>query len=150
MTTRIDAAEILLDRGVRFWLPAPFFQRLFKKNFIDIRPLRAGAILEFSRVVVANKLDEALEKEDWKLLEQTINPVARCVAIAMLGTKERIERETDGLTEKLLWKVPAGKLVEIFRVTAAQNRLTAFTSITRFFSHQTMMMMNPKNLGQEE
>lgn len=149
MDARIEAAERLLDRGVRFRLSASIFSKLLKRDRIDIRPLRAGTILEISIVVVKNKLEEALEKEDWNFLQQAIKPVARCVAIAILNTKERIESETDELTEKLLWKMPAGKLVEIFRVIAVQNRLSDFTNITRFFCRQTMMMMNPKNLGQE-
>lgn len=149
MDARIEAAERLLDRGVRFRLPAPFFSRLLKRDCIDIRPLKAGTILEFSIVVIENKLDEALEKEDWHFLQHSIKPVARCVAIAILNTKEGIEMETDQLTEKLLWKIPAGKLIEMFRVIAVQTRMSDFMNITRFFSRQTMMMMNPKNLGQE-
>jgi hypothetical protein len=149
MDTRIEAAERLLDRGVRFKLPASFVQRLLKRNVIDIHPLCAGTILELAVVVVANELEEALEKEDWQFLQQAIKPVARCVAIAVLNSKEGIEKETDELADKLLWKVPAGKLIEMFRVIAAQNRLSDFINITRFFCRQTMMMMNPKNLGQE-
>jgi hypothetical protein len=150
MDARIEAAERLLDRGVRFKLPASFFQRLLKKNVIDIHPLMPGTILEFSIVVVENELEDALKKEEWNFLQSAIKPVARCVAIAILNNKERIEKETNELTEKLLWKIPAGKLIEMFRVIVAQNRLSDFTNITRFFCRQTMMMMNPKNLGQEE
>jgi hypothetical protein len=150
MDARIEAAERILDRGVRFKLPASIFSRLLKRDRVDIRPLRGGTILEFAIVVVENRLDEALEKEDWQFLQQAIKPVARCVAIAILNSKEGIEKETDELADKLLWQIPAGKLIEIFRVIAVQNRLSDFMSITRFFCRQTMMMMNPKNLGQEE
>lgn len=149
MDARIEAAERLLDRGVRFRLSASVFSKLLKRDRVDIRPLRAGTILEFSRVVIENKLEEAIEKEDWHFLHQTIRPVAKCVAIAILNSKQEIEEESDSLAEKLLWKVPAGKLVEMFRVIAVQNRLSDFMNITRFFFRQTMMMMNPKNLGQE-
>lgn len=149
MDARIEAAERLLDRGVRFKLPASFFQRLLKRNVIDIHPLKAGTIFEFSIVLLGNGLEEALEKEDWSFLQQAIKPIARCVAIAILNSKERIEKESDELAEKLLWQIPAGKLVEMFRVIAVQNRISDFTNITKFFCRQTMMMMNPKNLGQE-
>lgn len=150
MDGRIEAAERILNRGVRFKLPASFFSKLLKRDRVDIRPLYAGTILEFAIVVLENKLEEALEKEDWQFLRQSIEPVARCVAIAVLNDKTRIENETDELAEKLLWQIPAGKLIEMFRVIAMQNRLSDFTNITRFFCRQTMMMMNPKNLGQEE
>ena len=151
MDTRIQAAERILDRGVRFWwLPAPLLYRLFKLNKVDIRPLMAGTILEISIVVVENNLEEALKKEDWGLLEKSIEPIARCVAIAVLRTREKIENKADELTKKLLWRFQAGTLIGIFRIIEEQNRIMDFTSITRFFCRQTMMMMNPKNLGQEE
>jgi len=148
MDVRLQAAERLLDKGVRFRLPGPFYKRLLRLNRLDVRPLRGGAILEIARVIIENGIEEHVKLEDWAFLEKNIEPVARCTAIAVLGTKERIEKEADALTEKLLWKIPAGKLVEMFRVIAVQNRLTDFTNITRLYLHQTTMMMNPRNLGQ--
>jgi len=132
---------------VRFRLPAPFYTRWLRKDRLDIRPLCAGAILEISLVIVEHGLEDAIKESNWKFLEQSIKPVARCVAIAALGTKERIEKDTDKLTEKLIWKIPAGNLVEMFRVIEVQNRVADFTTITRLFCHQTTMMMSPKNLG---
>ena len=145
---RLQAAERLLDKGVRFRLPAPFFERLLRLNRLDVHPLRAGAILEIARVIIENGIEEHVKLEDWAFLEKNIEPIARCTAIAVLGTKERIEKETDEKTDQLLWKIPAGKLVEMFRVIAVQNRLSDFMNITRLYCHQTTMMMNPKNLGQ--
>ena len=90
MDARIEAAERLLNKGVRFRLPARFFARLLKRDRLEVRPLCAGAILEIALVVMNNKLEEAIEKSDWPFLEQSIKPVARCVAIAVLGQKEAI------------------------------------------------------------
>lgn len=146
MDTRIEAAERLLNRGVRFRLPASFVDRLLGRDHIDIRPLRPGAILEMSLVIVDNQLAEAVEKGEWEFLQTAIRPVAQCVAIASLGTKRKIERDTERLTEQLLWRIPAQNLVEMFRVIAVQNRVSDFTSITKFLCHQTTMMMTP-NLG---
>jgi len=148
MDVRLQAADCLLDKGVRFRLPAPFYKRWLKRDRLDVRPLRAGAIIEIAKVIITNELEEKIKLEEWAFLAQNIEPIARCTAIAVLGTKEKIEKETDALTQKLLWKIPAGNLVEMFRVIAVQNRLSDFTSITRLYCHQTMMMMNPKNLGQ--
>lgn len=104
--------------------------------------------MEIAIVVIENKLEEALAKSDWEFLAQSIQPIARCVAMASLGTKERIEKETDKLTDKLLWKIPAANLVEMFRVVAVQNRVSDFTTITRFLCHQATTMMTP-NPGHE-
>lgn len=149
MDIRVQAAERILDRGVRFRLPASFLSRLLRLDRIDIRPLRPGTILEISRVVVGEGLEESIAIEEWSFLEKSIAPVARCVAIAILNDEKAIERRATKLTRELTWKIPAGTLVEIFRIIAAQNRITDFTSTTRFFLTEVMMMMNPKNLGQE-
>ena len=151
MDARLEAAERILDRGVRFRLPAPFYLRWLHKDKIDIRSLNGGTILEIARIVVANELETAIEKQDWKMLKQSIEPVSQCVAITILGTKDGIEKEleTRKLTDKLLWKIPASELVKMFRVIISQNRISDFTNITRFLVHQTRMMTSPKNLGQE-
>ncbi len=150
MDIRVQAAERILDRGVRFRLPASFLSRLLRWDRIDIRPLRAGTILEISRVVVGEGLGEAIAMENWSFLEKSIQPVAKCIAIAILNDKIRIIKKAEKLTGELIWKMPAGTLVEIFQIIAAQNRLADFMNTTKFLLTEVMMMMNPKNLGQEK
>lgn len=150
MSIRVQAAERILDRGVRFRLPASFLSRLLRRDRIDVRPLRAGTILEISRVVIGEGLGETIAMENWSFLERSIKPVAKCVAIAIINDELQIKRKAEKLSEKLIWSVPAGTLVEIFQVIEAQNRLSDFMNITKFLLTEAMMMMNPKNLGQEK
>jgi len=147
---RLQAANAILERGVRFRLPAPFYKKWLKRDWVTIRHLKAGTILEFSRVVIEHGLENAVLLGDYEFLLKAIGPCARCIAIAILNDKEKIERKADKLTKQLLWEISAESLVEVFVKISLLNRVSDFTRITRFFSTQTAMMMNPKNLGQTD
>jgi len=145
---RLEAAERILNRGVRFRLPAPFFSRLFRLNRITVYPPYPGTILEFATIVLKHKLEEAILLSDYAALKQAIEPVALCVAISILNDKQKIEKHSESLQKKLLWKIKPGKLIEMFLVIEKLNRTGDFMNITRYYVLQTSMMMNP-NLGQE-
>ena len=150
MDARLQAANAILQKGVRFRLPAPFYKRWLGKNYVVIRYLHAGAILEFSRVVVENELENAIALGDYEFLLKSVEPCARCIAIAILNDETKIERETDKLTKLLLWKIAPQSIVEVFLKISVMNRVSDFMNITKFFLTQTATMMNPKNLGQDE
>lgn len=150
MDARLKAAETILERGVRFRLPAPFWKRLLKKDWITIRHLKAGTILEIARVVLGAKLENAIALGDYEFLAKAVEPCTRCIAIAVLNDKKQIDRDTDKLTERLLWQVSAESLIDIFLKIAVMNRVSDFTIITRFLLNQTTMMTERKNLGQTE
>jgi hypothetical protein len=148
MDTRLGAANRILNRGVRFQLPAPFFTRLFRRNVIEVRPLYPGTILEFATIVLENNLEEATTLSDYESLVKSTKPVARCIAVSMLNDERKIEEQTDKLQHRLLWKVQPELLVKIYLTRSELNRTSDFMNITRYFVIQTLMMMNP-NLGQE-
>lgn len=149
MDTRLQAANAILERGVRFRLPAPFYKRWLGKDSVTIRHLKAGTIMEIARVVIENNLEDSIALGDYEFLLNAVEPCARCIAIAVLNDKKRIERETDKLTDRLLWKVSLESIIDIFTKISLMNRVSDFTNITKFFLTQTMAMMNPKNLGHE-
>lgn len=150
MDARLNAANVILQRGVRFRLPAPFYKRWLKMDYITIRYLKLGTILEISRVVLESKIEEAIALGDHEFLVKAIEPCARCIAIAMLNDERRIARETDRLTRKLIWKIAPQSIVEVFTAISTMNRLSDFINITRYLLSQTTMMMNRRNLGHEE
>lgn len=150
MDVRLQAANAILGRGVRFRLPAPFYKRWLKRDSVTIRHLKAGTILECARVVVANDLENAITLGDFEFLLKTVEPCARCIAIAALNDKRKIARETDRLTKRLLWHVAAESIVDIFLKISTMNRVSDFTDITKYLLMTTVAMMNPKNLGHEE
>jgi len=148
MDQRLVAAERILNRGVRFRMPAPFFSRLLRRNRITVRPLKPGTIFEFSTIVLENNLEEATTLSDCAALVKSIKPIARCIAVAMLNDEKKIATRTERLQQKLLWKVNTSFLIKIYLTISEMNSSADFMNITRYFVIQTLMMMNP-NLGQE-
>ncbi|SFL10110.1 hypothetical protein SAMN05216357_112129 [Porphyromonadaceae bacterium KH3CP3RA] len=150
MDTRLQAANTILERGVRFRLPAPFYKRWLKKDFVTIRHLKAGTILEISRVVLESKLEEAVTFGDHEFLHKAVEPCARCIAIAILNDKGAIEKKVDKLTERLIWQVSAESLIDIFLKISVMNRMSDFMTITKYFLNRMTTMMNRRSLGHGE
>jgi hypothetical protein len=145
---RLAAANILLDRGVRFEIRgAPWYWRLLRLNRIRIRPLRAGAIMEISRLMDERGLgDICIQKE----ANARLDAIALIIAVAMLNSKRGIRLFSGILARLLLWQVRANVLREIYETVARLNKVSDFMNITTYFGIQAQMMMNPKEMGQEE
>lgn len=143
--TQIKAANLLLDRGIRFTIPdAPFWQRLFRRNVIHIRALRAGTIMEIALLILENGLDENLTNKE---LQSKLDIVCQVIATAVLNDAQAIELKRNALTKKLLWKYPAHVLIKAYRYIESLNELEDFTTITNYFNRQARMMM-AKRMGQ--
>ena len=145
--TQLRAAETLLDRGVRLRLPAPAFFRWVRADRLRIKPLRAGTILEFSRIVNAYGLEE-LQAKGFKALEKQIEPCARCIAISLLNRRWSINCLSGWLTKRLLWKYKAADLIRAYLIVAGMSSAADFTIITKFYCQMMKTMMMP-NLGQK-
>lgn len=144
---RLAAAQLLLGRGIRFIIKdAPLLYRLFRLNRITISQLRAGTIIEISRLIDEHGLADARKPSDINL---HLDVIARIIAVAVLNRKKRISLFTDRLAKFLLWKVPAQTLSEIYLRIARLNDVKDFMIITKYFEVITSRMMSPKNLGQE-
>lgn len=144
---RLAAANLLLQRGVKFRVDAPFWQRITGRNVIHIRPLYPGTIAAFSLEILKNGLETATQQQ----LLENISIVSRIIAIAVLNDKHKIEKELDSLSSKLLWRVPALQLLNIYSSLNNINKVVDFTIITNWTIRMMKMMMNPKlSLGQDE
>ena len=145
---RLAAANLLLQRGVKFKVDAPFWQRLLGLNVIHIKPLYPGTIAAFS----AEILKAGLENADTAKVLENISIVAKIVAIAMLNDETKIIKYADKLAQKLLWRTPAIQLVNIYSTIDNVNRVMDFTIITNSTTRMMQMMMNPKLMssGQDE
>jgi|SRR5690554_258098 len=145
----LKAADTILDRGVRFTMPAPFLIRLLRLNRIRVKPLRSGAILEFSRVVLRHKLHDLNSEATFDQMVKNIEPLAECLAIAVLNNEFKIKWFTGIYTRWFLWRCHYIQLMEMFAVLSKLNQAHDFTIITKFFCQQTTSMMSPRNLGQQ-
>jgi hypothetical protein len=143
---RLAAANMLLDRGVRYTISnAPLFWRLLRLNRIEIKPLKAGTIIAISRIVDENRLDKT---ETANQAKEKLDSIALLIATAILNGRGKIKYFSRLLSRVLLWKVPLSILLTLFYHIVQANQLTDFTNITGYFAIQARMMMNPKNTGQ--
>ena len=145
---RLLATDAILDRGVRVNIThAPVRYRMVGLHRITIKPLRAGTILEISRIVIDNKLEDAIMMEDHAFLSSSIGPIAECVAIAIANSSTRIKLFRRPL-KALILQLPADVIIRIFMAIEERNQKRLFLTITRYFSVLMQMMINPRTLGQ--
>lgn len=147
---QLSAADTLLERGVRFRLPASLLSRLLGRDWVTIRPLKLGTILEICRVSIEEGIDDVLKiySSDAETIAKIAPACARCIAIAALNDKKKIERGVDKLTERLTWYVDAKCIVDIYMIVKSMWRVQDFMSITALMCQMTQMMMTPR-IGQE-
>lgn len=98
-----EALDIILQRGVRFRLPAPLWRRILGGGVVRIKPPRVGTALAILREAVAYDL---ASEEVSALFESVITPrqlvgVKRIVATAVLGVVNPSERKLEALAKRL-------------------------------------------------
>lgn len=98
-----EALDIILQRGVRFRLPAPLWRRILGGGVVRIKPPRVGTALAILREAVAYDL---ASEEVSALFESVIAPrqlvgVKRIVATAVLGVANPSERKLEVLVARL-------------------------------------------------
>ncbi|MDR1937307.1 MAG: hypothetical protein LBQ73_02250 [Tannerellaceae bacterium] len=145
---RLEAADLLLDRGMRFTLTdAPLLLRLFCLHRFRVRPLRGGAIAEIARIIVEGALEKVETEAD---ANGKMEYIARVIAVAVLGSRKKIALFSRRLGKLLLWRVPAATLFQIYLIVASINKVSDFMTITGYFALQAAMLMNPRLPGQME
>lgn len=144
--TEVKAANLLLDRGIRFIIPdAPIWDRIRRRNILFIRPLRGGTIAEITILILENGLDnKSLTNIE---LHARLEVISKIIATAVLNNKKDIELKRDQLAERLHWKIPAHILVKIYRHIESLNEYKGFMSTTNFF-RRTIKVMMTKRTGQ--
>jgi hypothetical protein len=143
---RLAAANILLERGIRFTISdAPWYLRLFRLNKIRISPLKAGTIIEISRLLDEAGLSEMAMPCD---VNERLDILSRIISVAVLNRRWKIRYLSGVYTRILLWHLPATVISDIFGYIQRLNRLKDFMITTRYFAIQAEMMMSPKNQGQ--
>lgn len=143
------AADRIMDRGVRFKMPAPFLIRVLRLNRLTVRPLRPGAILAFSKIVIAHNLEDAVMLNKHDAIIAATEAMSKCISVAILNNKWRIRWFAGLLSNWIMWRATYGQILEMFIILNELNKAQDFTPITIFFCHQTQLMMNPKNMGHD-
>lgn len=123
-----QAAEVLLDRGVAWELPAPGICRIIgkRKVKISIKALKLGTLLEVSRRYAALKTED-LEKDPWKLINENLIPVCRIAAVCVLNSRLKIKLFTGVLGHFIRWRLTGNMLLEVMIFVANFSGLASFT-----------------------
>lgn len=141
--TKLAAVNLLLQRGVRFRFDAPFFLRLLHLDRITIRPLYPGTIAAITIEIIKSGLQGA----DRKQAAERIEDIARIVAIAALNDRDK---EPDKLARRLVKRVPAYQLFQMYAYVSDINDVTDFTIITGYFQRLSSQLMMRRLPGQDE
>ena len=151
MDTEKLAAEVLLDKGVAWRLPAPWFLRIFGKSTVrlSIKPLRLGTLLELSRLYLAMGItEEKLSGDVNQLIRSNVTMVSRIAAICILNSRIRIRLFTGILARFLQNRLTGNAMLELMMFVVTLSGASAFLSTIRLIG--VMKMTSPRNLGPED
>lgn len=154
--TERQAAETILDKGVRVRLPAPFFLRMFTRQVsLVMRQPRMGTLLHVARLSLKADFDiKDLEtgelNEAHRLVKQHSKTLARIAAVLFLNGKWKIRLFALPLAGWLLWKLTPRKLAEVAVLAVAYGGIQDFTTTIRLIGAMQMNLTAPKNLSREE
>lgn len=151
MDTEKLAAEVLLDKGVAWRLPAPWFLRIFGKSTVmmSVKPLRLGTLLELSRLYLAMGItEEKLSGDINQLIRSNATMVSRIAAVCVLNSRIRIRLFRNVLGRFLLNRLTANAMLELMMFVVTLSGSSAFLSTIRLIG--VMKMTSPRNLGPED
>lgn len=144
-TVQKQAADTLLERGVRFTIPAPFLLRIFGKKTVNLTVYRPkmGTLIYLSKGFVDMEVDATtIEDGDigqaYELVAKHGNAMSRMMAIAVLNSKWRIRLFAGLLGRWLQWRLDAIKQAELFMLITTLSGVQYFTSTIRYLPGMNM------------
>lgn len=151
-----QAADVLLDRGVRVKLPAPIIYRLvgIKEISRTIYRPKLGTLIAMSKLAagINVNLDDLSGNaigESMRIVADHGDTVAKFVAIAILNSRYGIDNKANQLATRLKWHLPAQRLAELFAVVILLSSVQDFLTTIRFVQ-QSNMMTRRTDMSQEE
>lgn len=130
MNIEKHAADILLDRGVSWPVPAPWFLRIFgkKKIKISVKALKLGTLYELSGLYASMGIisQEDLNKDPHGLIRNHIKTICRIAAICILNSRTRIRLFSKPLALFIFKRFTANMLLEVMLFIATFSGVSAF------------------------
>lgn len=147
-------ADNLLERGVRFKIPAPFFLRLVgkKKVGVTIRPIKFGTLLAMSRLSAELNADidtisDGSINQAMEMVQKHGATLTEWVATAILNRKGLIKRFSKPLGRYLGWKLTPAKLSELFMLVVLLCGIQDFTNTIRYLNTLNLTRRKEKDLS---
>ena len=158
------AAMALLDRGIAFRIPAPWWIVIFGKKYvkINVRRLYLGTLIHLSTLENIAPLEPVEVPPDHKkliadmeatpqsipvadIITQSV-PVCRAIAACLLNSRIKIALFSKPLGRHLRRSCTNDQLQELVMWLFVYGRAESFTSTTKLINRMRMTM--PMNLGQ--
>lgn len=151
--TDVRAADLIMERGVRFRAPVPRLLRPLGLK-LTIRPPYLGTVIEVAREAAAAGLGAKLSglALDPSTIGEVAPPLARCLALALLNGRLRIRFFSGVVTRYLLRRVTPGSLLELYRAVQEQWRVEDFIAITSWVVTLSHTQLRPatQSAGSQE
>lgn len=136
-----QAADTILERGVRFQIPAPFYLRVIGKKTVDItiyRP-KMGTLIAMSGISAElnaelDKLNDGSFQHAYALVEQYGDKILRWIATAIINDRTISEKSCNRLANKLKWRLDANKTATLFMTIVLLGGVKDFTNTIRLFN----------------
>ncbi|HQB47415.1 MAG TPA: hypothetical protein PK785_00950 [Bacteroidales bacterium] len=143
----LAAAELLLDRGAAFHMPAPYFLKLLGKRQIKlvIRQPRLGQLLYLTDLP---DVRGGKKQEKQLITEENIDKTCRAVAALLLSKKWKVKLFRSPLARHIKKHMSAYQLQKLVIMIHLYGRGEDFISTIKLLS--AMRMTLPWNLSHEE
>ncbi|MDN4754447.1 hypothetical protein QYZ87_07890 [Porphyromonadaceae bacterium W3.11] len=140
------AIDLMLERGVRFRLAAPLWQRWLQLDWVTIQPPKVGTVFLILREMMQYELDDLSLIVSEKPTEMQAEGVARVVAVAILGKEATDEEKMQNLTNRLN-EVAWDSLLELYSIINQMLQIDSFRNTTASLGAIAMSLMRVKRKG---
>lgn len=151
MNTETHAANVLLNRGVSWPVPAPRIMRIFgKRNIrISVRALKLGTLLELSRIYTSMGITlKELKKDPNKIIRDHLKDVCLVTAICILNSRIRIRLLQRYLARYIMNHFTGNMLFEVMVFIVNFSGAMSFLNTIRLIGDLTIT--TPKNLSPKD
>lgn len=152
MNPEIQAAKLLLKKGVRVPIPAPLLLRLIgvKSLKFTIKAPTAFQLIRVSELYLSMKIDDKVEistNEAMEIYKKHGLTMAKIAAVGMLQSRARTW-QINWLAKKITKHLAADEVVWIYHLMVLHSGIQDFTITIKSIGHTRLT--KPMNLSPEE
>lgn len=152
-----QAAETILESGVRVKLPAPLFLRLFGKKTVNVtihrpklRTMLTATRLSLQAGFSIDSLVDGSTEAALDLVDKHTETVCHIVSVHILNGRRKNRLFSKKLGNYLLSSLTSDKLLGMAVTIILMSRYQDFTTTIRLFKTMRMTTTAPKNLSPDE
>lgn len=141
------AIDLIVERGVRFRLTAPFWRRWLGLDRVTIHPPKVGTVLLMAQAMMTYELDDLELLMQEQPTPKQVEGVTRVVATAILGRRATNEQRLHRLSQRLQQDVTWVSLLELYALIGQMLDLESFKGTTASVGAKVLTMVRVKREG---